>query len=151
MLLALFFLKRRPGTTTDCACELHGLHCGGRRCALPQRPPPAFFCMVLLIAISSTKFQLISFFLRGATRVRLHCSKLISFLCFKLILFSCLNLIRLKMIPLPCGCGTVWHSALVSHVIIANLWCQLVVNQNIPKRHIIACNEMPCNKVMAYN
>ena len=29
-------MKRRPGTTTDCAYELHGTHCGGRRCALPQ-------------------------------------------------------------------------------------------------------------------
>ena len=35
---------------------------GGGRSALPRRPPPASFCMVLLIAISSTKFQLIFFF-----------------------------------------------------------------------------------------
>ena len=62
MLLALFFLKRRPGTPTDCAYELHGTHCGGRRCALPPPPPAAFFCTVLLIAISSTKFQFISSF-----------------------------------------------------------------------------------------
>ena len=64
MLLALFFWKvDQVPLLTAHTSYMERIAGGGR----PQRPPPAFFCMVLLIAISSTKFQLISFFLRGAT------------------------------------------------------------------------------------